>query len=176
MALGTFWETADRVSVGHATCAFAGPADVPVSPTSLELWRKLSACTGRIEAGIHRKFYRTHHVTLAQFQLMDQVEPHDAGLQMTELSRRLGISGGAVTWIAKRLNGSGFVDRIADQRDGRALRLKLTPAGRVMWARIGADYATWFGDLLVSATECEELWGALSQLDPKFTVRRPKCA
>ena len=51
---------------------------------------------------------------------MAQLERHPEGLKMSELSRRLMVTGGNVTGITDQLEKEGLVVRDADRTDRRA--------------------------------------------------------
>ena len=65
---------------------------------------------------------------------MAQLERHPDGLKMSELSRRLMVSGGNVTGITDQLEKEGWSRAVTDPSDRRAYTVKLTPAGRRVFA------------------------------------------
>jgi DNA-binding MarR family transcriptional regulator len=71
-----------------------------------------------------------------------------AGLRMTELAERLHIDAPAVTRKAQQLERAGLVERGPDQADGRAIRLRLTPAGRSTTEAIHAAHRAWLEAVL----------------------------
>jgi DNA-binding MarR family transcriptional regulator len=56
---------------------------------------------------------------------LDEVEP--TGL--TDLARHMGVTPSTMSLAVDRLERAGYVVRQRDQRDGRRVRLRLTPAG-----------------------------------------------
>lgn len=60
------------------------------------------------------------------------------GLPPSHLAARMGLTRGAITKLADRLIARGLVLRLADQVDGRAQRLALTPAGRALVPHLAA--------------------------------------
>lgn len=69
----------------------------------------------------------------------DGISPAQAGLlfllaardeaAVGEIAQALDVAPAAVTNLSKRMQAAGLVERVADVRDGRLTRLRLTPAG-----------------------------------------------
>ena len=57
------------------------------------------------------------------------------GITVSELGQRLQLDSGTLTPLLKRLEASGFVQRLRDTADERRVLLRLTPAGRALKAR-----------------------------------------
>ena len=55
----------------------------------------------------------------------------DAGLRQRDIAERLYSDANTITSILRRLEQQGWVTREADPRDRRAMRVRLTEAGRV---------------------------------------------
>jgi DNA-binding MarR family transcriptional regulator len=64
------------------------------------------------------------------------------------LARQLELDKSSVTGLVDRAERRGLVERVADPDDGRAVRVRLTKAGRALAAR-GAEEV---GDELLAAT------------------------
>lgn len=54
-----------------------------------------------------------------------------------EIAAELGVAPAAVTNLSKRMQAAGMVERVADARDARLTRLRMTGAGRDAGARAG---------------------------------------
>ncbi len=54
-----------------------------------------------------------------------------------EIAGELGVAPAAVTNLSKRMQAAGMVERVADSRDARLTRLRMTGAGREASARAG---------------------------------------
>ncbi|MBM4327007.1 MAG: MarR family transcriptional regulator [Deltaproteobacteria bacterium] len=67
-------------------------------------------------------------ITLAQSGVLFLLEQQDRRM-MSEIGRILGIENSAMTGLIDRLEKAGFVTRIADPEDRRALLICVTPAG-----------------------------------------------
>src|SRR6202167_5960776 len=102
---------------------------------ALRLWLRLLSCTMRVETHVRSRLRHGFATTLPRFDLMAQLERCPAGLRMSELSKRLMVSGGNVTGITDLLEKEGLVARVIDSRDRRAFRVKLTPSGQRLFKK-----------------------------------------
>ena len=78
---------------------------------------------------------------------MSQLDRAPDGLKMGELSRRMMVTGGNVTGITDGLEAEGLVARIPDPEDRRALRVRLTTAGRRAFRLMASEHEGWIVDL-----------------------------
>lgn len=85
---------------------------------------------------------------------------------MSELSRRLMVTGGNVTGLADQLEREGLLLREAVPGDRRAIRLMLTPSGRARFADMARAHESWVVSLMseLSATEQRTLRDLLGRL------------
>jgi DNA-binding MarR family transcriptional regulator len=123
---------------------------------ALKLWLRLLACTARIETGVRSRLRSEFSTTLPRFDLLAQLERAPAGLTMSELSRRLMVTGGNVTGITDQLEREGLVTRVTHPADRRAFTVRLTPAGRRQFARMAAAHETWIVEMLGGLSEAEQ--------------------
>ncbi len=140
----------------------AGPSD----HAALRLWLRLLATTNLIEKRVRRKLEDQFDTTLPRFDLMAQLHRAPDGLKMSELSRRMMVSGGNVTGIADSLEREGFIRRVADPRDGRASLLRLTDAGRRQFRAMADRHERWIVEIFASLADREitELAALLARL------------
>lgn len=115
---------------------------------ALRLWLRLLSCTVRIENDVRGKLRHDFKTTLPRFDLMAQLERHPDGLRMSEVSKRLMVSGGNVTGITDQLEGEGLVVRTLDRSDRRALTVKLTDIGLKRFREMAAQHELWIIELL----------------------------
>jgi DNA-binding MarR family transcriptional regulator len=97
------------------------------SHMGLRLWLRMLTTTNLVQAELRKRLRSEFDTTLPRFDLMAQLERHPEGLKMTELSRRLMVTGGNVTGITDQLEQEGLVVRDADPNDRRAISVRLTP-------------------------------------------------
>jgi DNA-binding MarR family transcriptional regulator len=109
---------------------------VPSSPctgTSLGLlFRQVrDAMWARME---HELANAGHDLTFSQYIALKELAHGTAGV--TELARSAQLNPGAMTRLLDKLEARGFVARVADPDDRRALHINLTDAGRAMWEEV----------------------------------------
>jgi DNA-binding MarR family transcriptional regulator len=144
----------------------------PDDHQSLRLWLRLLACTHLIETHVRQGLKARYATTLPRFDLMAQLDRAADGLKMGELSRRMMVTGGNVTGITDLLEKERLVVREPDAADRRAVRVRLTPAGRRQFRRMAAEHERWVIELLdgLSKRERDQLVELLGVL--KTQVRR----
>ena len=81
---------------------------------ALRLWLRLLSCNMRIESQVRSRLRQNFETTLPRFDLMAQLERSPDGLRMSEISKRLMVSGGNVTGITDQLEREALVVRTLD--------------------------------------------------------------
>ena len=94
---------------------------------------------------------------------MAQLERNREGLRMSELSKRLMVSGGNVTGITDQLEREGLVARTLDRGDRRAITVKLTAAGLKRFRAMAAQHEEWIVELLSGLSQ-ESKHGMMASL------------
>ena len=123
----------------------------------LRLWLRLLACTNRVEHQVRDRLRREFETTLPRFDLMAQLERHPNGLRMSELSRRLMVSGGNITGITDQLEREHLVVRIFDPADRRVVAVKLTATGLARFRDMAARHERWIVELLAGLDQTDKL-------------------
>ena len=85
------------------------------------------------------------------------------GLSLNALAAELFVDKSTACRIVGLLEDHGHVARLADARDGRAIRVELTPAGRALEARLRTD-AVREAEAALAGLAPEEREGALAFL------------
>ena len=124
--------------------------------TALKLWLRLLTCTTLIEASVSQRLRRGFGSTLPRFDLLAQLYRAPEGLRMSELSRRLMVTGGNVTGLADQLEHEGLLLREGVQGDRRAIRLRLTPEGQARFAEMASAHESWVVSLLSDLSTAEQ--------------------
>jgi DNA-binding MarR family transcriptional regulator len=113
------------------------------SHMGLRLWLRMLTTTNLVQAELRKRLRAEFDTTLPRFDLMAQLERHPEGLKMTELSRRLMVTGGNVTGITDQLEKESLVVRDADPNDRRSISVRLTPEGRALFDRMAIAHEQW---------------------------------
>ena len=75
-----------------------------------------------------------HELTFSQYITLKNLSDGSAGV--TDLARAAELNPGAMTRLLDRLEARGYVARVADPSDRRALNILLTDAGVAIWQDI----------------------------------------
>ena len=139
---------------------------------SLRLWLRLLSATTRIEDTIRQRLREQFDITLPRFDLMAQLEREPQGLSMSELSRRMMVTGGNVTSIVDQLENEQLVQRQMQASDRRSYTVSLTDAGRSAFSAMALAHEGWVVELLSPLAEREQtqlhqLLGTLKSGTPK---------
>lgn len=117
------------------------------SHMGLRLWLRLLTTANLVQTELRKRLRTEFDTTLPRFDLMAQLERHPEGLKMTELSRRLMVTGGNVTGITDQLEKEGLVSRDNDPNDRRSISVCLTPAGRKAFDKMAVAHEQWVVEL-----------------------------
>ncbi|MCP8937956.1 MarR family transcriptional regulator [Alsobacter sp. SYSU M60028] len=123
---------------------------------SVRLWLRLLSCTNIIAAELRRRLREQFDCTLSRFDLMAQLERAPEGLSMSEISRRMMVTNAAITGLAERLVKDGHVERSGDAADRRAVRIRLTPAGRDYFLAMAHRHEAWVVELFSGLSETQK--------------------
>ncbi len=133
---------------------------------SLRLWLRLLTCTNLIEGRARSKLRESFDTTLPRFDLMAQLDRNPGGLPMTEISRRMMVTGGNITRITDQLVAEGLVTRRIDSDDRRSVKVRLTAAGRRAFAAMAARHEAWIVQVFSALAQPErvQLYTLLAKL------------
>jgi DNA-binding MarR family transcriptional regulator len=114
----------------------------------IRIWLRLLACSTRIENVLKSRLRRDFGTSLARFDVLAQLDRFAHGLSMTELSRRLLVSNGAVTGLVEKLVADALVFREEHATDKRTVIVHLTPEGRAQFRKMALRHEEWVISLL----------------------------
>lgn len=123
---------------------------------SLRLWLRLLTCSHLIENHVRKALALQFKTTLPRFDLMAQLERAPQGLQMSELSRRMLVTGGNVTGIVDQLERAGLIVRTEDSADRRVYLVKLTKEGRRQFEQMAVEHESWIVKLFSGIPKREQ--------------------
>jgi len=110
---------------------------------SVRVWLRLLSCTNIVERRVAARLREEFATTLPRFDFLSQLERAPAGLRMTEISKRMMVTGGNITAIAHQLIGEGLITRTPAPGDRRASIVRLTRAGRRGFAEMARRHEDW---------------------------------
>ena len=133
---------------------------------SVRVWLRLLTCTNLVEGRVASRLRDDFDTTLPRFDFLSQLERNPAGLRMTEISKRMMVTGGNVTRIADQLLAEGLITRSVAPRDRRAAIVKLTAAGRRAFAEMARRHEGWIVEMFagLSETDRTQLYALLAKL------------
>jgi DNA-binding MarR family transcriptional regulator len=124
---------------------------------ALRVWLRLLTCTNLIEGRARTNLRLEFDTTLPRFDLMAQLERNAAGLKMSQISRRMMVTGGNITRITDQLVDEGLVARDPSPDDRRSFVVRLTPAGRRAFAAMAEEHERWIVEVFSALSHKERL-------------------
>src|SRR5215470_19497238 len=133
---------------GAAATVEDAPAPTLKGHLELRLWLRLLGCSVKMESILSQRLRREFNTSMARFDVLAQLERFPDGLTMSELSRRLIVSNGAITGLVDKLMQAGLVIRRYDPADRRSMIVRLTRKGRESFLRMARRHEEWVVSLL----------------------------
>lgn len=115
---------------------------------ALRLWLRLFTTATLVERRLGAALKRGFGSSLPRFDLLAQLDRAPDGLRMTELSERLLVTGGNVTWLVRSLAADGHVVRERALQDKRGAVVRLTPSGRRHFRAMARAHERWIERLM----------------------------
>ena len=140
---------------------------------SLHLWLRLVTCATMIEHRVREQLRESFAITLPRFDLMAQLDRAPDGIKMSDLSRRLMVTGGNVTGLVDQLVGEGLVVRRDSPEDRRVYEVRLTAKGKRQFDAMATEHERVIVDLLsgLPRKEREALHESLGELKAAVAAR-----
>ena len=137
---------------------------------ALRLWLRLFTTTTMVERLVDSTLKREFGSSLPRFDLLSQLHRAPDGLRMGELSERILVTNGNVTWLVAALEREGYVKRRPDAVDRRATVVRLTASGRRHFETMAQAHEALIADIFdnLSPTERRALHGALGTVKARF--------
>lgn len=138
---------------------------------ALSTWLRLLKAHGLVLRSVRRSV--PPPLTVPQFDVLAQLARRPDGMTPGELTRELLVTAGNVTGIVARLRRMGFVTRGRVPEDRRAVRIALTPAGRLAFDRIRPAHRREVARLFegLEAPELARLRALLGELNRAIEAR-----
>jgi DNA-binding MarR family transcriptional regulator len=138
---------------------------------ALRVWLRFLACANIVQGRTRAALRQDFDSTLPRFDLMAQLERFPSGLKMSDISKRMMVTGGNVTGITDQLVSEGLVSRQTAPRDRRAYAVRLTPAGRRAFREMARAHERWIVSMFGGLTKAEttQLHALLAKLKQHLT-------
>lgn len=107
-----------------------------------------------------------HGLSEGRFVLLFLLDAATDGLAPNILAERAGVSRATVTGLLDGLQRQHLISRQAEASDGRALRIRLTSAGKTMAKAVFAQHSRWIASLFynLSMSERKQLGTLLAKI------------
>jgi DNA-binding MarR family transcriptional regulator len=112
-------------------------------PVLVEL-RRFTLARDRLQGSVARRT----GISVAEFIALDVLEAAGGPLTPRELGARVGLTSGAVTALADRLEKQGWLRRTPHPADRRSVLLELTPAAQTVAER---ELGEWAAGMIAAA-------------------------
>ncbi|MBZ0217614.1 MAG: MarR family transcriptional regulator [Fimbriimonadaceae bacterium] len=103
---------------------------------ALRLWFNLMKCMNLIEERLGQHLQSNYDTRLRSFDVLAQIDRPPSNPTLGELSRRLMVTTGNVTFLIDRLEREGLVERQPSPSDRRSHTVRLTAKGRALFDEI----------------------------------------
>lgn len=116
---------------------------------ALSTWVKLTRAFSSVNKRSNESI-KTFGLTQPQFAIIEALG-HLGRLKVGELCEKLMVTGGSMTLVLDNVSKLGYIERVFDQKDRRAIYVQLTPKGKVLFDKIfkiHADNITKFMSVL----------------------------
>lgn len=142
----------------------------------IRIWLRLLGCANRIESALQRRIVGEFGISLARFDLLAQLERAGGMLTMSDASRRMMVTNGAVTGLVDRLAQEGFVAREPHPTDRRTIQVRLTEEGRSRFLAMAREHEGWTITLLsgLERERKEQLFASLDALKRQLDLAEAK--
>jgi DNA-binding MarR family transcriptional regulator len=87
-----------------------------------------------------QRLFRPHGITAAQYNVLSVLAAAGEGMSQRELGDVLVVDRSNVTGLIDRMEKAGWVRRTDDPADRRVYRVKITAAGKRLWADVSPRY------------------------------------
>jgi DNA-binding MarR family transcriptional regulator len=121
----------------------------------LRVWLRMASCVALMDEGIRRRLRADFNTTRPRFDFMAHLASAPQGLTLGELSRRMMVSNGNITGIAKRLIDDGLVQRQPHPQDKRVTLVALTGDGITAHAAMAAAHESCVDEMLSGLDEAD---------------------
>ena len=131
-----------------------------------EVLESMASVRGAFAHG-HGPMFKKHGYGMPHLKLMMKMADSDAGVSVSELSEKMGVTPGAITQFIDKLVDKGMVERFEDPKDRRVVRIKLTAKAKDKFQKVRSFYFEKTSYLFKNLTdeELEQLAATLKKVE-----------
>jgi DNA-binding MarR family transcriptional regulator len=97
-------------------------------------WLEMMRACNRLTQSIERELAREHRLCVSAYELMSALVPATGWTRLVELTERVSRSQPQVSRLVAQMEAAGVLQRTASPDDGRGTQVRLTEAGRDLYA------------------------------------------
>lgn len=138
--------------------------DITATQTSLVLLRVASDMIAAMDEEL-----ASHGISQGRFTILMLLENcTNENLSPSDLAEMSGVSRASISGLLDGLEGSGFVRREADLRDGRGRPVRITAKGKRFLEKVVPAHFTWLARVMqnLNQKERQQLIELVSKIDP----------
>jgi DNA-binding MarR family transcriptional regulator len=114
-------------------------------------WLAMLRLCNRLTQAIERELAREHRLCVSAYELMSALAPAADWTRLGDLTERVSRSQPQVSRLVAQMEAAGVVQRTATPDDGRGSQVRLTEAGRELYAAATATIGRILRDSAVPA-------------------------
>jgi DNA-binding MarR family transcriptional regulator len=122
---------------------------------ALRAWFRLLVIHRTISRKIAVHFRSQFGISTARFDTLAQLHAAGGAMTMGELSSQLMVTSGNVTGLVDGMVADRLVQRRPHATDRRSVVIKVTPAGRRLFAKVRSALSRWIGAAMGDMREAE---------------------
>lgn len=116
--------------------------------------RDLIAETESLLAKHERTLLAVHHLCTSDFHILSRLE-RKGPKSVNQIAPKVGLTSGSMTSAIQRLKKRKFVETCKDKKDGRKVRVQITPNGQQILTQLAAERQKKIAPLMVSLSNRE---------------------
>jgi DNA-binding MarR family transcriptional regulator len=139
-------------------------------------WLQILSLHGNIFSSLNGLLSSQFGLSVAKFDVLAQLDRHQEGLALGQLSQNLKVSGGNVSGLVRRLLADDLISKTMSNDDRRSFIVRLTPKGNALFQTASAIHKEHLVQCFesVSAEELEAAALALKSLSTRAHAAKRK--
>lgn len=115
---------------------------------------QLTALAEAMSRSLASQYREPYDITVPEWRVLASLN-HDGSIRASELGRRTSMEKPRVSRTLAKMEKRGLIDKMSETSDSRVRIIRLTPAGRALYAKIEPIAIEWEHKLLADLTNAE---------------------